>query len=226
MVWISRTGSRNAFTGLGSTLSRNPLLLLVLLVPCCSAFSLDPAGPPPALAVRGDSAVASVAVAAHGRGLSGVTVDTFSELVSAVAHGAELIRLHAGTFNVTSTLIINRSVTIMADSVDGSVVLDGLGERQVLSIEGGGVRLVGLNITRGSAANGGGVHVVSGSSVSVEQCNFIDNEATGSYPDGGGGVSVSNGSVHFAGCNINGNQATVRWRPFRTPRPIALRLRD
>ena len=64
---------------------------------------------------------------------------------------ADVIRLDAGTYEVSTTLTVDRNVTITADVVGESVVLDGQGARRVMTIDGGTVRLIGLNITRGSA---------------------------------------------------------------------------
>ena len=117
-----------------------------------------------------------------------------------MAAGAGVIRLQAGTFNVTSTLILNRSVTIMADVVGDTVVLDGLGERRVITVDGGMVRLVGLSISKGSSPDHGGGVLVSAGNVSFEECII-----TGSMAKFGGGASVDGGDVTFDRCSIVGN---------------------
>jgi hypothetical protein len=128
----------------------------------------------------------------------------------------DVVRMQAGVYEMASTLTLTRNVTIMADGIHGSVVLDGLGERRVMTINSGTVRLVGLNITRGTADSGGGVHVFNGY-IMFDKCNIMDNEATGSYPDGGGGgVRVAGGTARFDGCSISGNTAVVRRLPSCT----------
>ena len=84
----------------------------------------------------------------RGRSLSTtVEISTFDELVTALAGTAATIRLAPGTYPVTSTLQLSRSVTIIA--VDGDAVLDGQDARCVMLISSGSVELIGLNITKG-----------------------------------------------------------------------------
>ena len=92
----------------------------------------------------------------------------------------------------------------------GSVVLhaqaSSSSQRRVLSIDpgpSGVVQLIGLNITGGSYADGGGVRVDSGM-VTLSLCTITGNTATGV---GGGGVFVWGGTVTFSSCTITGNTA-------------------
>ena len=56
------------------------------------------------------------------------------------------------SYNGSAALCIDRAITIEAE-VSGSVVLDGGGERRVISVlSTGNATLIGLNITRGFAA--------------------------------------------------------------------------
>ena len=91
----------------------------------------------------------------HGRTLTSVTVSTFADLQAAVAGTADIIRVAAGTYAVTSTLSIVRDVTITADVEGEEVVLDGghTGGRytgvRVMEIAGGNAKVIGLSITKG-----------------------------------------------------------------------------
>ena len=84
----------------------------------------------------------------HARRLS---VSNFADLKAAVEQGSDAtIELAAGTYLVTSTLSISRTVTIAA--ADGAtVVLDGQNARRVMTISSGVVQLVGLHVTKGNS---------------------------------------------------------------------------
>ena len=85
----------------------------------------------------------------RGRALSSVTVDSFDDLATQVGGSANEIRVAVGTYAVTSTLSVSRSVTIRADVESATVVLDGEDARRVVSIASGNVELIGLSITGG-----------------------------------------------------------------------------
>ena len=115
------------------------------------------AAPPTVRNFSSPSAVGQIVARAdqRGRALSSVTVSNFADLATEVAGSATEIRMDAGTYVVTSSLSISRSVTITADVEGAAVVLDGQGARRVLYISGSGINvdLVGLAITRGSEAS-------------------------------------------------------------------------
>ena len=132
-----------------------------------------------------------------------------SELVTALNDAAvEKIVLLAGTYELLtdqidcggSALCINRSLTIEAE-VAGSVVLDAMGARRVITVlSGAAAKLVGLNITGGAvvgpnirykwrnpaldfldkdySSQGGGLLIEKGGTADLEDCNIFDNSAT------------------------------------------------
>ena len=85
----------------------------------------------------------------RGRALTSTTVSTFAELQAALSGSEAIIRLAAGTYQVTSTITISRDVTLTADVEGSSVVLDGGNARSVMRINSGTVQLTGLTITNG-----------------------------------------------------------------------------
>ena len=88
----------------------------------------------------------------RGRALTSTTVSTFAELQAALSGSEAIIRLAAGTYQVTSTITISRDVTLTADVEGSSVVLDGGNARRVMSINSINswtVQLTGLTITNG-----------------------------------------------------------------------------
>ena len=68
-------------------------------------------------------------------------------MLAAAEDGDELV-LADGTYLPTSTLSIDRNITLRAQNA-GRAVLDGEKKRRVLSITSGTVLLDGLNITKG-----------------------------------------------------------------------------
>ena len=90
-------------------------------------------------------------VVARRRQLAVQTVSSTNELVASIGSSATTIVVQAGTYDLTSTLTISRAVKIEAQ-VAGSVVLNGMDQRQVFVIQSSGVaQLLGLNITKGYA---------------------------------------------------------------------------
>jgi hypothetical protein len=96
-----------------------------------------------------------------------VLVTTVAELHLALQGSADIIRIAAGTYEISSTLQVSRSVTLVAD-VYGSVVFDGLdqGPRgdprgsvsmmdecftgyQIMTIDYGTVEIIGIHFAYG-----------------------------------------------------------------------------
>merc|ERR1740130_831077 len=124
-------------------------------------------------------------MALHGRHLNEVSASTVGEFITAVCNIAvDNILLAAGTYELTSDMCtgsavcINRALTIEAE-VPGAVVLNAMGGRRIFEIQSGGtVELVGLNITGGNAAFGGGVSVDAGGKATLIKSNVYHNVAT------------------------------------------------
>ena len=87
----------------------------------------------------------------------------------------------AGTYAVTSTLIVERSVVLTADVEGSSVVLDGghtggYSGTRVMRINSGIVELIGLTITRGGGMSEG--VYVSGGTVTFDACIISGNSVS------------------------------------------------
>lgn len=121
------------------------IVVLGLTVALAAAWSVAP--------VEGPAAVdADVLKLAQGfRTPTETSVSNPEELKEALADPSiDAIVLLDGVYNLTSTLVIDRSVSIRANTA-GKAVLDGQGKVQVLSITSGTVNLNGLQITGGYA---------------------------------------------------------------------------
>ena len=119
------------------------IVVLGLTIALAAAWSVAP--------VEGPAAVdADVLKLAQGfRTPTETSVSNPEELKEALAYPSiDAIVLLDGVYNLTSTLVIDRSVSIRANTA-GKAVLDGQGKVQVLSITSGTVDLNGLQITGG-----------------------------------------------------------------------------
>ena len=85
------------------------------------------------------------------RGRRLVTVSPADDLASALAGGATTIELEAGTYTISSTLVIpSRDVTIKVKVPGSVVVLDGEGETRIMRKSGPGkLHLIGLTFKNG-----------------------------------------------------------------------------
>ncbi|MFT4038624.1 MAG: hypothetical protein QM692_10625 [Thermomicrobiales bacterium] len=136
--------------------------------------------------------------------------------IDAAAAGSTLT-LCAGTFNLATTVLINKPLTLTGAGL-GQTVLDGGNAKRVLTINGpGAVTLQDLTVTRGRAlwANegsnnyGGGIRVF-GADLTLR--NVAVDANTASY---GGGIAITKGTlpacslVVGSGSRVSGNNAVV-----------------
>ena len=134
-------------------------------------------------------------VPSHRRELQ-TLVSTVAGLTSALANRAvSRIVLASGTYYLTAELSITRSVVLEA-AVAGSVILDAQtssASHSRVNINpgpSGVVQLIGLNITKGNAQNGGGVFI-QGGTVTILSCTISGNLAYW----GGGARQVETGPM-------------------------------
>ncbi len=112
-----------------------------------------------------------------------------------------------GTFIYSS--ITNNALTITGGGA-GSTILDGGSALQVLSlanIGGGAFTISGLTVQNGSSATAGGGIIVSGSTISIQNCDFNHNTVTGN--DGGAVSAIAlTGNLTFSNNTVTQNTAT------------------
>jgi hypothetical protein len=115
------------------------------------------------------------------------SVATVAELSSVLACAdLHTIQLESGTYPLSSTVILNRSVTLTA-ATSGLVVLDGQRSVRILHVTGNvNVTTHGLVLTRGfiqSASSGyidssgAGMLIDRGAALRMYHCSIIDNRA-------------------------------------------------
>ncbi len=129
-------------------------------------------------------------------------------LRAAIAGGAANIDFQAGlngSVNLSSTLSITGNVSI--DAGANVISINGIGAVGVFNIAGAvTVTLAHLNITNGSAGEGGGIYNGNGSTLTVTDCSFTNCQATNT--NWGGGGLANFGSLTLDGCTFSGNSAT------------------
>ena len=141
--------------------------------------------------------------------LKAATYELADSMCSTLAQDYDLFATHYDRFATLteSALCINRTVTIEAE-VSGSVVLDAKGLRRVIHVQSGGTaELIGLNITGGVAAFGGGLVIYPGGVANLAGCDIHDNAASRTLTTQGGAGLCILGEATLRDCNIYDNKA-------------------
>ena len=162
------------------------------------------------------------------------SVKTTDELTRAIAsaQAGDTINLAAGRYIISSTLYIDKAVTLQSTA---DAVIDANNTCGVIHITGDAV-LDGLTITGGndtSKSNGGGGVFISAGSPTIKNCiitgnkttaygggiyihgenantniiNIINCTITNNQADSGGGINGSKSTVNVTNCRISGNSA-------------------
>lgn len=128
------------------------------------------------------------------------------DFINQASDGDTIIFACSGTVTLTSQLLIKgKGPTTLGLTLDGNgeaVVVDGGKHMGVLLVEDMRLTLKGLMIANGNAEQGGGLFNTGGE-VTITNCTFCGNEATGS----GGGISNKKGEVTISHCTFYGNSA-------------------
>jgi hypothetical protein len=129
------------------------------------------------------------------------------DAISSATDGDTIIFACSGTITLTSTLTIKaKGLSAVGPTLDGNgevVVLDGGKQMGVLLVEDTPLVLKGLTISNGKAEQGGGLFNSRGK-VTITNCTFSGNEATGS---GGGLFNNQKGEVNIGQCTFSDNTA-------------------
>lgn len=157
------------------------------------------------------------------------TVASLAAAIAAAPSGATL-RLCAGLFSVTGTLLIEKDLTLVGAGKD-LTILDGQDLVQVLRINDGIVTLQDLTVTRANAGDvsGGGILIMKGDvtlrgvTISQNTTNIFgggvfiaqgtlalqaETAVTGNSATNGGGIYTQSGAVTLAaGTIVSGNEA-------------------
>ncbi len=124
---------------------------------------------------------------------------TIAEAVNA-AGGGSVIMVAAGSYPVTSEIVVSTALEIRAAQAVDAPEIDGLGLTRVFRLTHPQALLQGLRIVNGFAAQGGGIYLSAGI---VDGCSISSNTAAQ-----GGGVFM-NGGGELRGCLIHGNTGTT-----------------
>lgn len=127
----------------------------------------------------------------------------------AAATDGDTIAIAAGNYSAVGLHVNGLAITLEGETaMDGSpaVILDGQQSGTVLMCQSGEDNttvLRNLMVINGSASNGGGVMIASGSSPRFENCAFMNNTAI----QGGGAIYIDRSSPIFSNCVIRDNAA-------------------
>jgi CSLREA domain-containing protein len=125
------------------------------------------------------------------------------------AFGTDVILFAKNLQNATITLggtQLDITERVMINAGSRRVVIDGGAASRVFGINTSGVvTMQGINITDGSAADGGGLLVDGGATVTLRRVSVHTNHATAGS---GGGVSVNNGTLNLFRSDLTNNTAT------------------
>lgn len=131
-----------------------------------------------------------------------ITSATYKTIQAALdcAAGGDIIVIAAGTY--TENLSISKDITLQGASA-ASVTVNGAGIGRVVTVDAAvTVKLSGVTLTNGSAADGAGIYS-SASSLSLSDLSISGNTAT----TRGGGIFTDAGTVDVTNGTISGNQA-------------------
>ncbi len=159
------------------------------------------------------------ALQAQGQVLTVGSRCTYADLQTAVkaAGSGDTIRVAAATFSASALHISGKTLAIEGGYEPGCVtlghnptILDGLGNgnQSVINLDqGAGQRIVlrNIHVRNGNAPQGGGLRIVGGYDVTLDQVTLSGNSASD-----GGGVYLSNGRLRVTnGSQINDNSAAA-----------------
>jgi|GEM_PF-1718976 autotransporter family porin len=141
---------------------------------------------------------------------NGSQPDPFNTIKSAVdiLSDGDTIFIAGGHYYESGFTLENNDLIISASDQLNPPIIDGENSNEIFHIQRGSVRLQYLKITNGSAPDGGAIYN-AGDILSIANCIFIGNNATGASPHGNGGAILSGpGNLTVTGCTFEGNSST------------------
>src|SRR5690606_22712959 len=105
-----------------------------------------------------------------------------------LADTGDIVKIADGTYTGTDNtqLTITKSMTITGQSQAGTII-NGTGTNWLFQINSGvNVTLINLTLTNGTNNMGGAIY--NKGNLTVQNCTFTNNTATGSNPIGGGAI--------------------------------------
>jgi hypothetical protein len=129
------------------------------------------------------------------------------EAAVAVAQDGETVLVTNGTYQLSSTIVITRPLTLTSVNGPDATALDGNNARRCVSLQHPEALVTGLTIRRGGAQSGGGALCTQGTlSDCVVTGNIVHVSPPGVGAAYGGGVHCDGG--HVVRCRVLGNSIT------------------
>ena len=135
---------------------------------------------------------------------------TLKEALDAAAEDHTIIRIASGTYTGTDNIGLNIDKKLSLEKYgDGEAIFDAQGLNRILTVNVGSVNISGLTFKNGKYAGDGGA-IYFNASGKVENCNFINNNASGGHLPRyqGGAIYFKFGAESYVtNCNFTGNIA-------------------
>ena len=135
---------------------------------------------------------------------------TLKEALDAAAEDHTIIRIASGTYTGTDNIGLNIDKKLSLEKYgDGEAIFDAQGLNRILTVNVGSVNISGLTFKNGKYAGDGGA-IYFNASGKVENCNFINNNASGGHLPRyqGGAIYFKYGAESYVtNCNFTGNIA-------------------
>jgi len=140
---------------------------------------------------------------ARAAGITPATPGGISKAVTNAGDGGVII-LTPGTYNIDSTITINKNLTIRGAGADTIIVAGGLGGIFAIS-SGCTVTIENITLTggKGSGTEGGGA-IYNAGTLELIDCTFTGNEVGNRN---GGAICNYSGELTLTGCTFTGNEA-------------------
>ena len=135
---------------------------------------------------------------------------TLKEALDAAAEDHTIIRIASGTYTGTDNIGLNIDKKLSLEKYgDGEAIFDAQGLNRILTVNVGSVNISGLTFKNGKYAGDGGA-IYFNASGKVENCNFINNNASGGHLPRyqGGAIYFKFGAESYVtNCNFTSNIA-------------------
>ena len=119
-----------------------------------------------------------------------------------VATNGDMLLVSNGVYAVTNAILVTKALTIRSVNGARATFVDGQNLVACFALSNAATLLDGFTLTRGRAANGGGLQCAG----TVQNCVIVSNTATAR----GGGVYIANGSTNVLyNCVIRDNRAVT-----------------
>lgn len=130
--------------------------------------------------------------------INGVAYESLEDAIADAKDG-DIIKVIAGTYNIESPMIIDKNITIIQNSTDAKVILNGI--KQIFNVKNNGtLNIVGITLTNGKATKGGAIY-------SEGTVNIADSIINSNNAENGGAIYAASGILNVNNTTFELNKA-------------------